>query len=110
MSKCPQIVTDSHKNYDLVHTPEIQAIIADWIDSNLRHTSTYRRTGYGLKHCLQFDTDIYLHTEDFIAAMHKAGFKSRPCVPGESLGANDSLFQADLRRRKHRRNGNVQSF
>lgn len=79
----------------------VKAIVDDWISQVLIPTKTINptRTGYGLKHCLQFDTGIYLFNEEFARAMRANGFKSKPAK--YSFGENDCHFNVKPRLKQY---------
>lgn len=86
-------------NRKLIKTKQI---VDDWIQTCCvpRKDICHKRTGYGLKHALQFDTGVYLFNEDFADAMRRNGFKLKPCQPGESGGENDNFFNVAPKLRK----------
>lgn len=53
-----------------------QTLAVKWIMLNLRHIKSFNeyRTSYGLKHCLEHDTGLYMGNNAFKEAMLLCGF------------------------------------
>lgn len=75
----PYTNENGHEDAGLItdHPQEEQNIVMNWIRENIfpRKTVNFERTSYGVKHLLQWDTNIYLTNNEFKDAMMICGFE-----------------------------------